>query len=107
MKTFYSLIICILACCDFSAQGLILDESSYQLTEEWEAEEAFGFTTSAMPSRISYRRYTPAVANQGPLGTCVGWAIGYGQVAFHGELHNLFMLFWMISSAPTTFLLSL
>ena len=33
-----------------------------------------------MPSRISYRRYTPAVANQGPLGTCVGWAIGYGQL---------------------------
>jgi hypothetical protein len=75
-----NLILFILLCHSYSAQGLILDKESYENTDVWENEEAFGFSTDVLPTKISYRKYNPAIMDQGPLSTCVGWSIGYAQL---------------------------
>lgn len=66
------------------AQGLIFDSTSYSNLPKWEQED-LGYA-SALPSRISYAKYTPFVGNQGPVGTCVGWAVAYGQLTTQQNL---------------------
>jgi hypothetical protein len=62
------------------AQGLIIDKVAYNKTKNWEAPEKYGFST-AMPSKISFREYTPEVLDQGKTATCVGYAVAYAQLS--------------------------
>ena len=63
-------------------QGLILDANEYSNARQWEPKEEQGYSsTTVLPSRISYRSYTPFIQNQGEVATCVGWAVAYGQLS--------------------------
>ena len=62
-------------------QGLKLDAKSYQSLEKYEPAEEQGFTQTILPSKLSYRNYTPRVQNQGGEATCVGWAICFAQLS--------------------------
>jgi hypothetical protein len=59
------------------AQGLILDPNNYGKLKKWDQSENFGFAES-FPSKISYRKYTPPVLDQGQTSTCVGYSVAYG-----------------------------
>ena len=61
-------------------QGLINDKIAYENTKSWEASDKYGFS-SALPSKISFRQYTPRVLSQGKTATCVGYAVGYAQLS--------------------------
>lgn len=69
---------------EYAAGGMILDPEAYAKLETWEPDESYGFANEALPSRISYRKYTPRVLNQGKSNrkemSCVGYAIGYAQI---------------------------
>lgn len=69
---------------EYAAGGMILDPEAYAKLETWEPDESYGFANEALPSRISYRKYTPQVLNQGKYNrketSCVGYAIGYAQI---------------------------
>jgi hypothetical protein len=68
--------------CSFAfGQGLILDATEYSNARQWEPKEEQGYTSGVLPSRVSYRSYTPYIQNQGKLGTCVGWAVAYAQLS--------------------------
>ena len=62
------------------SQGLVFDEAGYNKTKSWEPSEKFGFS-STLPSKVSYRNYTPEVLSQGKTATCVGYAVGYAQLS--------------------------
>ena len=62
-------------------QGLILDANEYSNARQWEPKEEQGYSSEVLPSRISYRNYTPYIQNQGKVGTCVGWAVAYAQLS--------------------------
>jgi hypothetical protein len=63
------------------AQGLKLDTKAYSLANEWVAPNDKGFSSSNLPSRISYRQYCPVPNQQGNVSTCVGWAASYGALS--------------------------
>jgi hypothetical protein len=67
-------------------QGLKLDTKAYQSAEQFEPTEELGFAQSVLPSKISYRIYTPMVDNQGENLTCVGWAVSYAQLSTQQNL---------------------
>lgn len=79
------------------SQGLLFDETNYNNTKSWEPSEKFGFS-STLPSKISYREYTPQVLSQGKTATCVGYAVGYAQLSTQqnlkmgvtNEVHKIF-----------------
>ena len=63
------------------SQGLKLDADAYQSAKQFEPTEEQGFAQTVLPSKISYRDYTPMVMHQGELSTCVGWAVSYAQLS--------------------------
>ena len=63
------------------SQGLKLDPKAYQSVKQFEPEEEQGFTQLVLPTKVSYRNYTPMVMTQGDLATCVGWAVAYAQLS--------------------------
>lgn len=65
---------------EYATDGLILDPEAYAKFEVWEPDESYGFANEALPSKISYRKYTPRVEDQGHETSCVGYAIGYAQI---------------------------
>ena len=69
---------------EYASGGMILDSEAYAKLEVWEPDESYGFANEALPSKISYRKYTPKVENQGKFNrkemSCVGYAIGYAQI---------------------------
>ena len=67
-------------------QGLKLDAKAYQSAEQYKPTEEQGFAQTALPSKISYRNYTPIVDNQGENLTCVGWAVSYAQLSTQQNL---------------------
>jgi hypothetical protein len=66
-------------------QGLHMDSSIYADLDKWEPE-SFGYSTTNLPSRISYRNYTPYIGNQGGTSSCVGWAVAHGQLTTQQNL---------------------
>ena len=61
-------------------QGLIMNQEEYDAMEKHDPSEEMGFASGNLPSRISYRAYTPYVGVQ--IGSsCAGWAIGYGMLS--------------------------
>lgn len=62
-------------------QGLKLDAKSYKSIEQYEPTEEQGFAQTSLPSKLSYRIYTPTVGHQGDVSTCVGWAVSYAQLS--------------------------
>ena len=68
------------------SQGLILDSKEYSNSRQWEPKNDQGFSASDLPSKISYRKYTPAIQNQGEVATCVGWSVAYAQLSTQQNL---------------------
>jgi hypothetical protein len=68
---------------EYAAGGLIFDSEGYAQLDTWEPDESFGFANT-LPSRVSYRKFTPNVRDQGAINrnemSCVGYAIGYAQI---------------------------
>lgn len=62
-------------------QGLKLDSKAYGAASEWVAPKDKGFSSTNLPSRISYRQYCPSPNQQGNVSTCVGWAAAYGALS--------------------------
>ena len=63
------------------SQGLKLDPKAYQSVKQYEPSEEQGFTQTVLPSKLSYRNFTPMVNHQGDEATCVGWAVSYAQLS--------------------------
>ena len=59
------------------SQGLILDPVNSGKLKQWDQPENFGFAES-FPAKISYRKYTPPILDQGQTSTCVGYSVAYG-----------------------------
>ena len=62
-------------------QGIIFDEQKYAAAPAFEPQAQQGFSTSGLPTRVSYRAYCPPVQSQGQLATCVGWATSYALLS--------------------------
>lgn len=62
------------------AQGLKLNDEQFSNVEKWEPEESYGYSSSTLPSKLSFRKYTPYINNQGQTSTCVGQAVAYAQL---------------------------
>lgn len=56
--------------------GLAIDDHRYQ--EIGVLPTYSGVKYNEIPLRVDLRAYTPVAADQGDMGTCVGWAVGYG-----------------------------
>lgn len=57
--------------------GLMLEDETYDETPQ--VSQAFaGSKFSELPLKISMKEYCPSIANQGEIGSCVGWSSGYG-----------------------------
>jgi hypothetical protein len=85
MKIFIHLLLITVSAYTFS-QGLILDSKEYSNSRQWEPKNEQGFSSSDLPSKISYRRYTPAIQDQGKVATCVGWSVAYAQLSTQQNL---------------------
>ena len=85
MKIFIHLILITVSAFTFS-QGLILNPKEYSNSRQWEPKNEQGFSTNDLPSKISYRRYTPAIQDQGKVATCVGWSVAYAQLSTQQNL---------------------
>ena len=66
MKIIISLFLATFSVYSFS-QGLILDSKEYANSRQWEPKNEQGFSASDLPSKISYRRFAPAIQNQGDV----------------------------------------
>jgi Papain family cysteine protease/Domain of unknown function (DUF4384) len=56
------------------AQGLNFDDSTYQKIPK---KRSIAVATAALPPRVDWSAYVPAVIDQGELSTCVGVSTGY------------------------------
>jgi Papain family cysteine protease len=78
-KYFYTLLgiccFCLTVAGQNHATGLIFDDEAYQKTPL--LSHGLGFTAEAIPEKYSLRPYCPTVGNQGQMGSCTGWAVGY------------------------------
>ena len=75
-------------------QGIIFDEQKYASSPTFEPNTQQGFSTSGLPSKVSFRAYCPPIQSQGQLATCVGWATSYAllstqQNILMGETNDL------------------
>jgi hypothetical protein len=68
------------------SQGLILDKNEFKNTKKWVPEQSQGYASEELPTKISYRKYTPPIQDQGDVGTCVGWAVAYAQLSTQQNL---------------------
>ena len=59
-------------------QGLKFNNIEFSKSKKWEVDDKLGYS-STLPSKISYRNYTPPIMNQGEVSTCVGYALAYAQ----------------------------
>ena len=64
-----------------NAQGLKFDPVLYDSLQAWEPEESFGYTAKPLPSKLTYRKYVPAIQSQGKQSTCVGFSVAYSQLS--------------------------
>lgn len=56
--------------------GLILEDKSYKKIPQ--VSKAFSGTIRQIPQKVSLKEYCPEIISQGEIGSCVGWATGYG-----------------------------
>ena len=81
MKTNIRLLIVMIFIVPISiGQGLIFDQEAYDDLEKSDPTEEMGFSSSYLPKKVSYRKYSPAIGNQGNTATCVGWSVAYAQL---------------------------
>lgn len=69
------------------SQGLELNAAAFDSLQTWEPEESFGYTSTPIPSKISYRKYAPPVRYQGAQSTCVGFSLAYSQLSTQQNLN--------------------
>lgn len=67
------------------SQGLILDAAKYKNIDQWIPPEKLGFSTSALPVKISYRKYCPSPQIQRGA-TCVGWSAAYAAYSTQSNI---------------------
>lgn len=60
-----------------SNTGLIFDEESYQSFPSYDRGSIKNIDP---PKSVSLRAHTPYPKSQGPIASCVGWAVGYGAM---------------------------
>ncbi len=87
-KAFYYLIL--LALVTFSATiaiaqpdpndnpGLIFEQDAYN--SQLQVPYNFGSKSDELPLKASVKEWAPKVGNQGRIGSCVGWSVGYGNL---------------------------
>lgn len=71
------LFVCLAAQAQQHATGLIFDDATYQQTDR--LSPALKFTAKDLPA-FSLKKYCPTPSDQGAMGSCVGWATGYGAL---------------------------
>ena len=83
MKRLIGISICIAIACQFliaqnqgRPTGLIIDDEAYNQVPHLPNFE--GSKYNDIPLRVSLRKYCPTPGDQGYIGSCVGWACGYG-----------------------------
>jgi hypothetical protein len=80
------LILTLVICFNGMSQGLRIDMEKINRFSTWLPVEQQGFATEDLPTKISYRIYTPKVQDQGNSMTCVGWAVAYAQLSTQQNL---------------------
>ena len=63
-----------------------MDNDEFKNTKKWVPEQSQGYASEQLPTKISYRKYTPPIQDQGDVGTCVGWAVAYAQLSTQQNL---------------------
>lgn len=63
------------------SQGIKFDKEKYASLPVYEPEKSQGFSSSSLPTKISYRNYCPPILSQGDVSTCVGWATSYSLLS--------------------------
>jgi len=69
----------------FYSQGLILDSVKYKKTEKWNPPVKFGFSSTSLPPKISYRKFCPSPQLQTGA-TCVGWSVAYAALSVQSNI---------------------
>jgi C1A family cysteine protease len=67
--------------------GLIFDEEAYNAEPQMPVT-GMGFESVDLPRSYSLKRYAPTPGNQGHIGSCVGWASGYGVQTIECAVQN-------------------
>ncbi|MGE5805841.1 MAG: cysteine protease, partial [Ignavibacteria bacterium] len=67
--------------------GLLLDDSLYK--DRPIAATLMRGNYDDLPNAVSLKQYAPAPGNQGPYGTCAGWATAYSARTILEDLKNL------------------
>ena len=68
------------------ASGLIMDDADY---EGQPREPKFSGTKYIdLPGKVDLKPYCPAVAFQGKIESCVGWAVGYGALTIQRAIRD-------------------
>lgn len=70
--------------------GLVIDETADAAYQEIGViAEDFGGKNDELPLRASLKKYCPPIKSQGRIGSCVGWATGYGAMSIlHAQKYN-------------------
>ncbi|MEM6316908.1 MAG: C1 family peptidase [Bacteroidota bacterium] len=66
--------------------GLIMEDETYEAQPR---EPKFaGSKYIDLPTKVDLTPYCPYVGNQGPIESCVGWAVGYGALTIQRAIQN-------------------
>lgn len=69
------IILAIISYLPLNSQDLLVSQAKLNTLTCWQP-----ILTDELPAKISLKKYTPFVGNQGNSNACVGWAIGYGAM---------------------------
>lgn len=78
MNRHISTLLLLIFCHLLTAQGLILDDESYDQIPQLSSLN--GMKDGDRPVQVDLSAYCPSVRNQGDVYSCVGWAVGYGAL---------------------------
>jgi Papain family cysteine protease len=69
--------------------GLLFDENVYNALPQMPVV-GMGFESPNLPIAYNIKKYAPTPGNQGGIGSCVGWALGYGaQTIEYAKQRNM------------------
>lgn len=89
-KYTFSIILFLIAHIAFSQSfemGLMFDEAAYNAEPQLPVT-GMGFESVDLPRSYSLKAYAPTPGNQGQIGSCVGWALGYGVQTMEYAIQN-------------------
>lgn len=68
--------------------GLRWDDAAYSTIPKLSNFKGSRFDEVDLPVAISLKDYCPVPGNQGPIGSCVSWATGYGAYTIEAAIQN-------------------